>query len=208
MVRKTKEEAERTRQLILDAASEVFHEHGVSNASLAQVAAAAGVTRGAVYWHFEDKAALFFALHETACAPLQANGDAWLLDETLDPLLALEQAISSFFEMLMGCPKLWKMFETMVLRCEYVKEFATVRQEVNRPAREFLAKVQAVYRRAAEGGGLRAGLDPELMALDTWVFVSGLLHQLLLVSNDDILRPRIPQMIAAHIALRRRSEAT
>ncbi|MEY4592741.1 MAG: hypothetical protein RIR18_1636, partial [Pseudomonadota bacterium] len=75
MVRKTKEEAEKTRQQIIAAARNVFHEHGVSNASLSQVAVAAGVTRGAVYWHFEDKAALFYALHQETFQPLLERGD-------------------------------------------------------------------------------------------------------------------------------------
>ena len=44
MVRKTKEEAQETRNAILDAAELVFQEHGVSRTSLAEIAAAAGVT--------------------------------------------------------------------------------------------------------------------------------------------------------------------
>jgi TetR/AcrR family acrAB operon transcriptional repressor len=54
MARKTKEEAQETRNAILDAAELVFQEHGVSHTSLAEIAAAAGVTRGAVYWHFAN----------------------------------------------------------------------------------------------------------------------------------------------------------
>ena len=48
MGRKTKEEARETRNAILDAAEIVFKEHGVGCTSLAEIAAAAGVTRGAV----------------------------------------------------------------------------------------------------------------------------------------------------------------
>ncbi|MDR3299114.1 MAG: TetR family transcriptional regulator, partial [Candidatus Accumulibacter sp.] len=62
MVRKTREEALVTRNAILDAAETVFQEHGVSRTSLAEVAVAAGVTRGAVYWHFTNKADLFDAM--------------------------------------------------------------------------------------------------------------------------------------------------
>ena len=54
MVRKTKEEAEQTRKDILNAARIVFHECGVSRSSLEKIAKAAGVTRGAIYWHFKD----------------------------------------------------------------------------------------------------------------------------------------------------------
>jgi len=48
MVRRTKEEAEQTRDQILDAAEILFFERGVAHTSLEQIARAAGVTRGAV----------------------------------------------------------------------------------------------------------------------------------------------------------------
>ena len=62
VARRTKEEAAVTRELLLDAAERVFRERGVAGSTLAEVAAAAGVTRGAVYWHFHDKADLYAAM--------------------------------------------------------------------------------------------------------------------------------------------------
>ena len=58
-MRRTKAEAEETRQAILAAAERVFFKKGVANSSLDEVAAAAGVTRGAIYWHFSSKTDLF-----------------------------------------------------------------------------------------------------------------------------------------------------
>ncbi len=56
---KTKQKAEETRQQILDAAVREFSAHGVSRTSLTDIAIAAGVTRGAIYWHFKNKVDLF-----------------------------------------------------------------------------------------------------------------------------------------------------
>src|SRR5512135_61527 len=70
MVRKTKVQAAITREQLLDAAEQVFRDHGVTKTSLTEVAKAAGVTRGAVYWHFKDKADLFGAMCERATLPL------------------------------------------------------------------------------------------------------------------------------------------
>lgn len=53
-----------TRDRLLDAASKVFAERGYEAASVDQVAAAAGLSKGAVYWHFESKDELFLALLE------------------------------------------------------------------------------------------------------------------------------------------------
>ncbi|MEX9938543.1 multidrug efflux transporter transcriptional repressor AcrR, partial [Providencia rettgeri] len=59
MARKTKQQALETRQHILDVALRLFSQQGVSSTSLAAIAKAAGVTRGAIYWHFKNKSDLF-----------------------------------------------------------------------------------------------------------------------------------------------------
>lgn len=204
MVRKTKEEAHRTRQHIVDAARTVFHQCGVSRATLEKVAQAAGVTRGAVYWHFKDKAELFFAVREDVFIPMQERTDAILNSESYaNPLDAIEAALKDFFQVLEECPTLRQVFEIMVLRCEYVAEFASVQSEVNKPAIEFVEKVERAYRRAAAKGALRPGLEPAAAALDTWAFASGLLHLLLGAKFGKELQGQISGMITAHMALRR-----
>lgn len=50
------------RRRLLDAALEVFAERGLANASLDEVAARAGLTKGAIYSNFESKDDLFFAM--------------------------------------------------------------------------------------------------------------------------------------------------
>lgn len=85
MARKTKAEALATRHAILDAAESVFEEEGIPNATLSKIAANAGVTRGAIYWHFENKEELIGAMIDRAELPLDdlrqadqraASGDA------------------------------------------------------------------------------------------------------------------------------------
>src|SRR5580765_4407540 len=71
MARRTKEDAAITREQLLDAAETVFRRRGIARSSLAEVAAAAGVTRGAVYWHFRDKADLCAAMCERALLPME-----------------------------------------------------------------------------------------------------------------------------------------
>src|SRR4029453_9780766 len=71
MVRRTKVEAAATREALLDAALGVFRDRGVAHTSLEEVAASAGVTRGAVYWHFKDKADLSPALGKRVRLPME-----------------------------------------------------------------------------------------------------------------------------------------
>jgi len=204
MVRKTKEEARRTRKQIVDAARAVFHRNGVSRSTLEQIAREAGVTRGAVYWHFKDKAELFAAMREDVFDPMRERLDSILFAEDYaDPLDAVEASLMELFRVLEDCPDLRQVFEIMVLRCEYVGEFAGVRAEANRPALDFLEKMKAAYHKADARGTLRAGLDPETLALDTWAFVNGLLHVLLGHDFERQFQSRVRPMISAHMALRR-----
>lgn len=205
MARKTKEEAENTRKELIQAARRVFHQCGVSRSTLEKIAKEAGVTRGAVYWHFKDKAELFFAMREDVFKPMVERTDSFLLSENYDnPLDAIEASVKEFFRVLDDCSVVREVFEIMISRCEYVDEFASVQEEVGRPAQEFLRKMEAVYQRAADKGMLREGLEPLACARDTWAFTSGMLHLLLGCQMNRGLDQEIPRMIATHMALRRR----
>ncbi len=63
-MRRTKEEAEITRQEIVKAGLRAFANKGYAAARLEDVAEEAGVTRGAIYWHFENKEDLYIQLME------------------------------------------------------------------------------------------------------------------------------------------------
>jgi TetR/AcrR family acrAB operon transcriptional repressor len=204
MARKTREEAEKTRKDIIDAARRVFHQFGVGRSTLEQIASEAGVTRGAIYWHFEDKAALFHAMREDVFAPLTARADALLFAGEFDnPLDAIEASLNEFFSVLDDSQVVREVFEIMLSRCEYVGEFASVQQEVGKPAQTFLEKVESRYQLAARRGMLRRGLEPLPLARDTWAFTSGLLHLLLGCGKEMDLKGRIPAMISLHVGLRR-----
>ncbi len=98
MARKTKEEAEKTRKDLIAAARTVFHECGVSRSTLEKIAKEAGVTRGALYWHFKDKAALFSAMREDVFTPLVERSDSILFSESYEnPLNAIEASLISFW---------------------------------------------------------------------------------------------------------------
>ena len=169
-----------------------------------KIAKAAGVTRGAIYWHFKDKAELFFAMREEVFAPMIGRTDAILYDpQHANPLDAIEGSIAEFFRVLENSPDFREVFEIMISRCEYVEEFASVQEEVGRPALAFLEKIERMYRLAAEKGYLRPGITPEAAARDTWAFTSGLLHLMLGCRKGSGLEREIPSMIAAHMAIRR-----
>lgn len=68
-MRRGKAEVERTRQRLLDAAERVFSERGYAVARLEEIAEAAGLTRGSIYWHYDGKPELLEAVIDRAWFP-------------------------------------------------------------------------------------------------------------------------------------------
>lgn len=205
MVRKTKADAELTRQQIIDAARRVFAEKGVSRTTIDNIAVAAGVTRGAVYWHFENKEELFHAMREQVMLPLLDKFDGALFNpDEADPLAAIEAFYLSMFEALAQESLMRQSYEIMILKCEYVDEFAHVLERMLDHCNDICTKLTRAYRQAAEKGLLRPGLDPEMAARDTYVFVGGLLKTWLADSSGQVIRSHTAELIRNHVALRRK----
>ncbi|MDQ5887562.1 MAG: TetR family transcriptional regulator [Pseudomonadota bacterium] len=205
MVRKTKAEAEQTRQQIIDAARAVFAEKGVSRTTIDTIAKAAGVTRGAVYWHFENKEALFHAMREQVMLPLLDQFDDTLFgDPGADPLQTVEVFYLSMFAALENDSVMREIYEIMILKCEFVDEFAPVLQGMIGHCSEIVTKLTRVYARAAELGQLRPGVEPQGLARDTYLFVGGLMKTWLADQESIVIRPYTRQLIAQHLQLRRK----
>lgn len=71
-MKRTREQARATRVALMEAAAWVFYEKGFAGATLDEIAKRAGVTRGALYGHFDNKLAMLEALFESAARPLDA----------------------------------------------------------------------------------------------------------------------------------------
>jgi len=108
MVRRTKQEAQATRSHILDTAERVFEERGVSGTSLHEIAKAAGLTRGAIYWHFEDKADLFNAMMERATMPLEEAGGFGDADMTV---AQMRNGFRDVLKRIVADPQMRRVFE-------------------------------------------------------------------------------------------------
>src|ERR671914_796764 len=104
MARRSKEDALATRNSLLDAAERGFLTQGVAGTSLNDIAVAAGTTRGAIYWHFKDKADLFNAMMDRVVLPLQGTIASVEQRGQDDPLPALRQALQQAFRQTVADP--------------------------------------------------------------------------------------------------------
>ena len=200
MARRTKEDSQETRLAIIAAARETFHQYGVTRTTMEQIAATAGVTRGAIYWHFTDKTALFYAMREQVLLPLMDHTNLELLGEkNRDPLQRIEQFLKAMIAALTNCDNVRRTFEIMNFKCEYVDELCPELAECKTVHSELLSKFTSIYREAQRMNLLRPGLSPDTAAADTLIFSSGLVRLWLMDESSTLIRTRVPQLIAAHI---------
>jgi len=166
MARKTKEEALQTRNRIIDTAEQVFYLQGVSRTSLADIASAAGVSRGAIYWHFKNKSDLFTAMFERVKLPLDELIAATLDVHELDPLERIREVIVHCLRDTTQDPQRRRILEILFHKCEFTEEMGEVvsRHQIN--VREGRTRLEGGLRNAVMKGQLPADLDlPRAAAL-------------------------------------------
>ena len=205
MVRKTKEDAELTRQRIIDAAREEFLARGVSRSTLEHIATQADVTRGAVYWHFKNKTEIFHALRDQVFLPLIDRMDDTLTVESSDDALTqIEKSLCDTVHELNKNIEMRQTYEVLMIKCEYVGEFATVLQQILDNCANISDKFELAYIRANTQKILAGTHSPRALALDTHLFFSGLLHMWVKDSDGSRFRFQAIELIKSHINLRRK----
>lgn len=206
MVRKTKEDAEITRQRIIDAARELFSTKGVSGTSLEKIAKHADVTRGAVYWHFENKTELFHAMREQVFLPLIDRIDNTLLSskDEQNPLQRIENFLIDTIRVLSEDKATRQTYEVLMTKCEYVDEFAAVLQQILNNCDGIVSNIEQVYQEAQQQGLINPKQPPAKLAMDTHLFFSGLLHLWVKDSDGSRFRNQAEDLVKAHINLRKK----
>ncbi|MDF3085495.1 TetR family transcriptional regulator [Burkholderia sola] len=184
MVRRTKEEALETRNRILDAAEHVFFDKGVSHTSLADIAKHAGVTRGAIYWHFANKSELFDAMFDRVFLPIDELKQIPLDAPGGNPLEKVRQILIWCLLGVQRDPQLRRVFSILFMKCEYVADMGPLLQRNRAGMSEALHMIDADL---AVAVGLK--LLPE--RLDTWraalmlhTLVSGFVRDMLMLPDE------------------------
>ena len=180
MARHTKEEALATRSRILDAAELLFEAHGVSRTSLHHIAEAAGVTRGAIYWHFEDKADLFNAMMERVTLPMEAALRATAEPRQADPIETIRRSFINALRATVTDPQARRVFEIAIHKVEYVGELVAVRDRRLAIRNECLGEVERGLGLAMRRGLLGKRIPARLAAIGLHAMVEGLMQNWML----------------------------
>jgi TetR/AcrR family acrAB operon transcriptional repressor len=180
MVRRTKEDALATRNSLLDAAERVFLAKGVAGTSLNDIAVEAGTTRGAIYWHFQDKADLFNAMMDRVVLPLQRAMDSVACPGDADPLPHLRAALRQAMHQTVTDPHTRRVFEVATHKVEYVDSLCAVRERHLRMRNQSVDRFQQTLLRSAAQRGVRLPLPAAQAAQGLHALVDGLIQNWLL----------------------------
>jgi TetR/AcrR family acrAB operon transcriptional repressor len=158
-LRRTKAEAEETRQRIICAAERVFYDKGVSETTLEDVARAAGVTRGAIYWHFANKTELLLALHDVVPLPQEDMVAQELLADPGDPMALMQKASVDWLAAISRDERRQRIY-TILFRCDYSEEMAGLLEKQREMDGASCLFVCNAFENARAKGQLSAGWTP------------------------------------------------
>lgn len=173
-MRKTKEEAMQTRHNLLLSALEVFSEQGVARASLNMIANRAGVTRGAVYWHFKNKEEIFEALFQlTFQAVLD---DLTIRTQQADGmnLEALRHHLLSAMNRLQNDEYSLKFCTILHIKCEYIAENQAIIKASDRYFQTWIALLEQALNACIQHRELPEDLDVDAAAVYLKASLGGL----------------------------------
>ncbi|MES2820520.1 MAG: TetR family transcriptional regulator [Pseudomonadota bacterium] len=148
-MRRTKEDAEKTRNALLAAAEQLFLEKGVAHTSLEQIARAAQLTRGAVYWHFQNKAHLFHEMLDQVRLPPEELARRLSGCTGQDPLRLLRDLCVEAIENLARHEQKRRIFTILLHRCEFTDELREAEQRHLAFIRRFIDLSEQLFSAAA-----------------------------------------------------------
>ncbi len=162
-----------TRRAILESASATFHTLGYSNSTLEDIARQAGVTRGAVYWHFNNKYDILCTLFREF-QPRIIVESAKILGSDRDPMSRIEEMLDFLIKKLDSRDEMSEIEHISQLLKELPgdsPQLLSMIDEKNRYINELLLKT---IREGVEHRQMRQDLDPEMTAMTLSLLLKGL----------------------------------
>ena len=150
------ERAKATRAAIVSGAASVFEEHGYGNASLTQVSDAAGVTKGALYFHFQSKDDLAMAVIQEQHRIVQAESE-----------IILSQGHTALRTMILMCRGFGlNLVHEPVVRAgiRLTLESSAFGYRVKGPYEDWIAIMQHLTDKGRKEGQIRSSVRPDNFA--------------------------------------------
>lgn len=186
MVRRTSVEAEETRDRILDAAEICFCRRGVARTTLDIVAAHAGCTRGAIYWHFSDKQDLLRQVLQRVPLSLLAELDH-IGYKSPHPILELKYSLLSTLDHIRINSHLRNVVDLVIFQGACSEVLSNKNSTGFTGSDELLARLNIILALAKKNGELKQFLRTETLAFLIFSVFYWTLRNCILKSSDNVL---------------------
>ncbi|RWR00701.1 transcriptional regulator [[Pantoea] beijingensis] len=195
MARKTKQQALETRNHIIDAAIAQFSEHGVSATSLADIASAAGVTRGAIYWHFKNKTDLLNEIWVQSESGLEDLEHEYQIKYPGDPLSIMRSMLIYVVEATARDQRRRSLLEIIFHKCEFVGEMTTLQMIQQKLYLTCYEKIELMLRQCIDLRQLPPELNTRRAAFIIRGYMSGIIENWLFMPENFDLVAEAPALV-------------
>jgi TetR/AcrR family acrAB operon transcriptional repressor len=195
MARKTKAEAQLTRDAILDAAEETFRERGVSRTRLEDIAQRAGCTRGAVYWHFKNKADVLIAMFDRVTLPLFDSIQQLVDAAPSDPFGTWRAHLTQSMRKIEQDRQQQSVCDILANRCELTEELQPLSDMELQRKQFFIGTTERLLEQAKTAGQIAPDANVQVVARSVHATIHGLIHMWLRQPSQFRLHEAVDQFI-------------
>lgn len=173
-MRKTKEEAEVTKEKLLGAALQVFSKKGYAATTLDDIAKEAGVTRGAIYWHFKGgKAEIFTTILNHGFGRVNDLVER-LIAEGGTPLEILERLMVRLLQFVEEDDDYRAVQEILIFKMTDDPDLALRLEDKKHAQEESVSYVAGLIEQAKKSGEVRRDVDAMTAAITAYGLLNGI----------------------------------
>ncbi|MEZ5501558.1 MAG: TetR family transcriptional regulator [Halioglobus sp.] len=206
-MRRTKEDAAKTRQRVIDAALKLFGQRGYSGTTLRLIADEAGCSRGPIYWHFANKEELFEAILAYSQVPLERLVEMYrLAQDPIDPEAVAGEFARRWLRLLLEDRYFRQSFEIFLNKTEFTEAVSkTLKRE-----RALTASLISTFTELVERSRLLRGVQPaqpaQTVALSMYAYLMGITQSWLFYPQVANLEDSLEYFVADFLRLLRAGE--
>lgn len=188
-MRRTKEGSLETRAKLLASALDVFSEKPFSGASLTEIAARAGLSKGALYWHFRNKNDLLLCLVEEICRKGEKTPEAFRSESLIS---GLRHYYMGRYLMLRGNSDVKKIQKIMIRRDEWPED---VQNRAKLLLKEIMEREMEMIGSAISEGQKNGSIRPGISASAVALLINSIFQGFGVLMLEEILPPEFPRCV-------------
>lgn len=184
-MRRTKEDAEQTKQQIMTAAIKVMNKKGIGATRFEDIAKEANVTRGAIYHYFSSKNEIIFTIHSNMKKQMMDLFEKNVSDE-IDPLLSIKNGLKETLTKFQNDDN-YRAIEELFIKAEFtslLKEDSELHLLFSKQKEETISDMLKLVKRGQKSGSIRKDIRPDSIVFTMFSIYIGFITAWFLTENS------------------------